>query len=174
MRGMIHVIFLSSPKTIGVYNILRAAIYLKTTHHDYDPAHFMIFFKLGRLQLPRWHLWAFMRNVELDYNFLRPNLLQVTVTSASITVLLPQLCKICALIPSSTHSSPLASDFPMGSLSINNEEKMGDLDTYRHAFPWPINGTSHRIQNGQAERAQAPCMVFLWKSGLGILTQQLS
>ena len=59
----------------------------------------------------------------------------------------------------------------MGGLSINNEEKMKDVDTYCHASFWPINGTSHEIQNGQAEREQFPCMVFLRKFGLGTLTE---
>ena len=44
----------------------------------------------------------------------------------------------------------------------------------RHASPWPINRTSHGVQNGQAEREQALCMVFLREFGLGNPTEQSS
>ena len=57
---------------------------------------------------------------------------------------------------------------------VNNEKKMKDVDPYSHGSLWPINGTSHGIQNGQAEREQFPCMVFLRKFGLGALTEQSS
>ena len=57
---------------------------------------------------------------------------------------------------------------------INNKEKMKELNTYRLASPWLINGTSYGIQNGQAERKHALCMVFLRKSELRTPTEQSS